>query len=180
VPKDVHEDVLAQLGNRIQHALRAFTPDDAEALRQAVKTYPKSEFYDMEQLLTQLGTGEAAVTILSESGVPTPVVHTRMRPPVSRMGPTDDVDKAARASTLYAKYGERKDSESARELLAARMDKPSQPSQAPAPTPEHKQAARASKVGGGILGDFLKSTAGRQVSREIVRGVFGLLKKQLG
>ena len=146
VPKDIHEDVLAQLGNRVQHALRAFTPDDAEALKQAVKTYPKSGFYDMEQLLTQLGTGEAAVTILSESGVPTPVVHTRLRPPLSRMGPTDNVDKAAKASSLYAKYGERKDSESAREMLAARMEKPSQPSQAPPPSQEHRQAARASKA----------------------------------
>ncbi len=180
LPKDIHEDVLAQLGNRIQHALRAFTPDDAEALRQAVKTYPKSELYDIEELLTQLGTGEAAVTILSESGVPTPVVHTRLRPPVSRMGPTGDVDRAAKASSLYAKYGERKDSESARELLAARLEQPSQPSRAPAPREEHKQAARAAKSGGGVLGSFLKSSAGRQVEREIVRGVFGLLKKQLG
>jgi DNA double-strand break repair helicase HerA and related ATPase len=180
VPKDVHEDVLAQLGNRIQHALRAFTPDDAEALRLAVKTYPKSEFYDMEQLLTQLGTGEAAVTILSESGVPTPVVHTRLRPPLSRMGPADDVDKAAKASTQFAKYGERTESQSAREMLAARMQTQAQPSAAPRPQPEHKQAARAASAGGGVLGGFLKSSAGRQAEREIVRGVFGLLKKQLG
>ena len=90
-PKDVPADVLGQLGNRIQHALRAFTPDDAKALRATVRTFPKSEAYDLEELLTQLGTGEAAVTILSESGVPTPVVHTRMRPPLSRMGPADDV-----------------------------------------------------------------------------------------
>ena len=187
VPKDIHEDVLAQLGNRIQHALRAFTPDDAEALRMAVKTYPKSDFYDIEQLLTQLGIGEAAVTILSESGVPTPVVHTRLRPPLSRMGPTDDVDKAAKASPLYAKYGERRDSESARELLAARMEtqaraqpqSQSSPAPPPQPKPEHKAASRAVSHGGGILGDFLSSTAGRQAEREIVRGVFGLLKKQL-
>jgi DNA double-strand break repair helicase HerA and related ATPase len=184
VPKDIHEDVLAQLGNRIQHALRAFTPDDAEALRLAIKTYPKSEFYDMEQLLTQLGIGEAAVTILSESGVPTPVVHTRLRPPLSRMGPTDDVDKAAKASPLYAKYGERKESQSAREMLAARMQAQAQPQAQPgappAPEPEHQKAAKAVGHGGGILGDFLKSSAGRQAEREIVRGVFGLLKKQLG
>ena len=179
VPKDIHQDVLAQLGNRVQHALRAFTPDDAKALRQAVKTYPKSEFYDIEQLLTQLGIGEAAVTILSENGVPTPVVHTRLRPPLSRMGPTGDVAAAAMASPLYAKYGERKDAESARELLASRMEKPSQPSAAPPPTAAQKKAAAAAKGGGGALDSFLKSSAGRQVEQEIVRGVFGLLKKQL-
>ena len=97
-PKDIPADVLGQLGNRIQHALRAFTPDDEKALRATVRTYPKSDVYDLEQLLTQLGTGEAAVTILSESGVPTPVVHTRMRPPLSRMGlPTTSTVRPRRA-----------------------------------------------------------------------------------
>ena len=94
-PKDIPADVLGQLGNRVQHALRAFTPDDEKALRATVRTFPKSDAYDLEELLTQLGTGEAAVTILCESGVPTPVVHTRMRPPLSRMGPADDVDGVA-------------------------------------------------------------------------------------
>ena len=91
-PKDIDADVLAQLGNRVQHALRAFTPDDAKALKATVRTFPKSDFYDLEELLQQLGIGEAAVTILSENGVPTPVVHTKLRPPRSRMGPADDVD----------------------------------------------------------------------------------------
>ena len=184
VPKDIHEDVLGQLGNRIQHALRAFTPDDAKALRAAVRTYPKSEFYDLEQLLTQLGIGEAAVTILSENGVPTPVVHTRLRPPVSRMGPTDDVDKAAKASPLFSKYGTRVDSQSARELLAARMEQtahatPSQNGDAPVPQEHHKAAAAAVTGGAAVLASVLNSTAGRQVEREVIRGVFGLLKKSL-
>ena len=91
-PKDVPGDVLAQLGNRVQHALRAFTPDDAKALKATVSTFPKSEFYDLASLLTQLGIGEAAVTILSETGVPTPVVHTKLRAPRARMAPADDVD----------------------------------------------------------------------------------------
>ena len=123
-PKDIPDDVLGQLGNRVQHALRAFTPDDEKSLRATVKTYPKSDFYDIATLLTSMGIGEAAVTILSESGVPTPVVHTRLDPPRSRMGPTDDVDAAAKASPLYAKYGTRVDNQSARELLAARMAPP--------------------------------------------------------
>ena len=124
VPKDVHKDVLAQLGNRIQHALRAFTPEDAKALKAAISTYPKSDFYDLEELLPSLGIGEAAVTILSENGVPTPVVHTRMRAPASRMAPADDVDGAAQASSLWAAYGTRADRESARERLAARLEQP--------------------------------------------------------
>jgi len=175
-PKDVPGDVLAQLGNRVQHALRAFTPDDAKALKATVSTFPKSEFYDLASLLTQLGIGEAAVTILSETGVPTPVVHTKLRAPVARMAPADDVDAAAKASPLYAKYGTRVDSQSAREMLAARL--------APTPTPaapaeEHKQAAGAMTEGAGALGDFLNSRQGKQLQKEVIRGVFGLLKKKI-
>ena len=70
--------------------MRAFTPDDAKALKAAASTYPTSEFYDVDELLTSMGIGEAAVTILSEEGVPTPVVHTRLRAPASRIGPADD------------------------------------------------------------------------------------------
>src|SRR6187431_1827215 len=112
-PTDLSEEVLAQLGLRIQHALRAFTPADAKALRATVSTYPRSELYDVETLLTSVGIGEAAVTLLSEQGVPTPVVHTRMVAPASRMDPADDVAGAAKASPLWAKYGERVDAQSA-------------------------------------------------------------------
>jgi hypothetical protein len=178
-PKDVHADVLAQLGNRVQHALRAFTPNDAKALSATVKTFPRSDFYDLEQLLTQLGIGEAAVTILDESGVPTPVVHTKLRPPVSRMGPADDVAAAARASPLWAKYGTRQDSQSAREMLAARLEQPAPPAEAPPATAEHKQAAKAAAGGADAVGNFLKSPTGRSIEREVVRGIFGLLKKSL-
>ena len=85
-PKDVPGDVLAQLGNRVQHALRAFTPDDAKALRAAARTFPTSP-YDLEQLLQSLGTGEAVVTVQSERGTPTPVAWTRLRAPQSSMEP---------------------------------------------------------------------------------------------
>src|SRR3954454_7712436 len=174
-PKDVDEDVLAQLGNRVQHALRAFTEDDAKALAATARTYPKSEFYDLEQLLQQLGIGEAAVTILSENGVPTPVVHTRLRPPLARMGPADNVDATAKDSALYAKYGTRVDSQSARELLAARI----QHSAEPEGKEERAKAARAARDGGDELGDFLKSRTGKQIEREVIRGVFGMLRKRL-
>ena len=178
-PKDIPADVLGQLGNRVQHALRAFTPDDAKALRASVRTYPRSDFYDLEELLTQLGTGEAAVTILSESGVPTPVVHTRMRPPHARMGPADDVDGTAKSSPLYPKYGTRLDSQSAREMLATRLEQPAPGAPSPQPSPRQKKAAEATGGGADAIGDFLKSSSGRALTRDVVRGVFGMLKRSL-
>ena len=178
-PKDIPADVLGQLGNRVQHALRAFTPDDAKALRASVRTYPRSDFYDLEELLTQLGTGEAAVTILSETGVPTPVVHTRMRPPHARMGPADDVDGTAKSSPLYPKYGTRLDSQSAREMLATRLEQPAPGAPSPQPSHRHKKAAEATGGGADAIGDFLKSSSGRALTRDVVRGVFGMLKRSL-
>jgi hypothetical protein len=176
-PKDVPADVLGQLGNRVQHALRAFTPDDEKALRATVRTFPKSDAYDLQELLTQLGTGEAAVTILSESGVPTPVVHTRMRPPLARMGVADDVAGAAAASPLHAKYGTRVDNRSARELLAERLDPPAPGDTSPKPTERQKGAGDAVGKGADAIGDFLESSSGRALTREVVRGMFGMLKK---
>lgn len=121
-PKDVPSDVLAQLGSRIQHALRAFTPDDAKALRATVGTYPTSG-YDLERVLQELGTGEAIVTVMNEKGAPTPVAWTRLRAPQGLMSPTPaaDVQAAVAASPLLATYGTPIDRESAREILAAKM-----------------------------------------------------------
>ena len=87
-PTDVPAPVLAQLGNRVQHALRAFTPDDADALRKTARTFPMTDFYDVEKTITSLGTGEALVTVLSPRGVPTPLAATRLLPPDSLMAPT--------------------------------------------------------------------------------------------
>jgi DNA double-strand break repair helicase HerA and related ATPase len=129
------------------------------------------------------------VTILSESGVPTPVVHTRMTPPASRMGPADDIEGKAQASPLWAKYGQRVDNESAREILAARMAAPAQAASPqdgdgdararPAPDGEHKQAASAMSGGVAAVTTFLQSKEGKQIQKEVARGVFGLLKKRL-
>jgi len=176
-PKDLPESVLAQLGNRVQHALRAFTPDDAKALKATVSTFPKSAFYDLEELLTQMGIGEAAVTILSETGVPTPVVHTRLRAPASRMAPADDVDGAAKASPLFAKYGTRTDTQSARELLAARVEAAAEEKPIGAPKQAKAPAPKASTADS--IGDFLSSRQGKALQKQVVRGVFGMLKKHL-
>ena len=122
-PKDVPSDVLAQLGSRVQHALRAFTPDDAKALKATVGTYPKSG-YDLERVLQELGTGEAIVTVMSEKGAPTPVAWTRLRAPQGLMSPTPDpdIERIIHASPLLAKYGTAIDRESAREILTAKMN----------------------------------------------------------
>jgi len=122
-PKDVPSDVLGQLGSRIQHALRAFTPDDAKALRATVSTYPTSG-YDLERVLQELGTGEAIVTVMSERGAPTPVAWTRLRAPQGLMSPTPDpdIERAVHASPLLATYGTPIDRESAREILTAKMN----------------------------------------------------------
>ncbi len=187
-PKDIPADVLGQLGNRVQHALRAFTPDDQQALNQTVKTFPKSEFYDVEALLTSMGIGEAAVTVLDDHGVPTPLVHCKLPGPRSRMDPADDVDGTAKASPLFAKYGTRIDSESAREVLSARLATATAAAeQASTDAAAQKAAAEAAKArpapkppastAGGV-GDFLSSRQGKQLQKEVLRGVFGLLKKK--
>ena len=122
-PTDVPASVLAQLGNRVQHALRAFTPDDADALRKTARTFPTTEFYDFEKTITSLGIGEALVTVLTPRGVPTPLAATRLLPPDSLMAPipADQFATAVAASTFQAKYGTTVDRESAYERITARL-----------------------------------------------------------
>ncbi|ROP64214.1 helicase HerA-like domain-containing protein [Curtobacterium sp. PhB115] len=122
-PKDFPNDVLAQLGSRIQHQLRAHTPDDAKALRATVSTYPTSD-YDLGEVLTSLATGEAIVTVMNEKGAPTPVAWTRLRAPQGSMDPMPAADMQARvsASPLSVTYGTRVDPDSAHEMLARRME----------------------------------------------------------
>jgi len=123
LPTDVPGPVLSQLGARIQHALRAFTPDDQKALKSTVRTYPTTTVYDLETALTSLGTGEAIVTVLSERGAPTPVAWTRVRAPRSLMGPAEAgaVTAAIASSPLQARYGQSVDRESAYEMLTGRL-----------------------------------------------------------
>ncbi|WP_405018420.1 DUF853 domain-containing protein [Kitasatospora sp. NBC_00070] len=181
-PKDVPADVLAQLGNRVQHALRAFTPDDAKALKATVSTFPKST-YDLTEVLTQLGTGEAVVTVLSEKGAPTPVAATRLRAPQSLMGPVEEaaLRAAVEGSALTARYRDAVDRESAYEKLAARG--------APEPSvaePEPEPEAKPTEEGGGLLGSLLSNpmlksfarSAGTQLGREISRNLFGTSRRR--
>jgi hypothetical protein len=123
VPTDVPSSVLAQLGNRVQHTLRAFTPDDADTLRKTARTFPITTFYDVEETLTSLGIGEALVTVLSPRGVPTPLAATLLGPPDSLMAalPADQVGALAASGVLGAKYGTPVDRESAHEIIGRRL-----------------------------------------------------------
>jgi uncharacterized protein len=187
-PRDLHPDVLAQLGNRVQHALRAFTPDDAKALKATARTFPVSA-YDLEEVLTVLGTGEAVVTVLSEDGAPTPVAWTRLPAPTSLMAPAppEVLDAIVADSPLQATYGQAVDRDSAYERLAARAAAQA-PEDAPAtvPSPVDEDLARlpeASTVPGGgsmidkaLANPALRSAmvaAGTVIGREIARGIFG-------
>ena len=197
-PTDIPDSVLGQLGNRVQHALRAFTPDDAAALAKAVRTYPETDDYDLSRLLTQLGTGEAIVTVLSDRGAPTPVAWTRLLPPRASMGQLDPAaqQQAVLSSPLQPKYGQAIDRESAYEKLAAKLAPPpqeQQPRQLPAPRQEHHEdrgsgggGGGGGAVAGGVLGAVLGSSAFRSftrsaasaLGREITRGMFGTARKR--
>jgi DNA helicase HerA-like ATPase len=122
-PIDVPSPVLAQLGNRVQHALRAFTPEDADNLRKTVRTFPMTDFYDVEKTITSLGIGEALVTVLSPRGVPSPLAAVRLLPPDSLMAPIDEVrfQGLIATSSFRAKYGQAIDRESAHEIIQARL-----------------------------------------------------------
>ena len=123
VPADVPSSVLAQLGNRVQHALRAFTPEDADNLRKAARTFPTTEFYDVEKTLTSLGTGEALITVLSPKGIPTPLAATRLIAPDSLMAPVEEVVFRGHIamSPFQVKYGATVDRDSAHEMITAKL-----------------------------------------------------------
>ena len=195
LPTDVPNDVLSQLGARIQHALRAFTPDDQKALTKTVRTYPKTDIYDLEKALTSLGIGEAIVTVLSENGAPTPVAWTRMRSPRSLMGAigNDAIAAAAKASPLQAKYGQTIDPQSAYEILQNKVAPP--PADAPPPPPAGEPPAPASAEGEvksrgtaepGMVEKMMASpafksalrSAGTVIGREITRSIFGTARRR--
>ncbi|WP_433599165.1 helicase HerA-like domain-containing protein [Nocardia sp. CA-135953] len=183
LPTDIPNPVLSQLGARIQHALRAFTPDDQKALSKTVRTFPKTGVYDLEQALTSLGTGEAIVTVLSEKGAPTPVAWTRIQPPRSLMDTIgeDQIKSRALSSALAAKYGQTIDRESAYEVMAAKATAAQQkPETAPAPgrskaAPEEESAAERIMKNPAVK-SFLRSAA-TAAGREISRSIFGTRKR---
>lgn len=180
-PTDVPESVLGQLGNRIQHALRAFTPNDVDALKKTVNTYPKSDFYEIDKILTSLGTGQALVTVLNEKGIPTEVSATMLTPPRAVMGPLTaaDFDQLVHASAKYAKYKDPIDPESAYDILTKRINEQTAAAEQEKQEAEaQKQAEQESKPKPGeksLVEQVMGATITRQIGKEIVRGIFGIL-----
>ena len=187
-PTDVPDEVLAQLGSRVQHQLRAHTPNDAKALKATVNTYPNSAYDDLGEVITSLGIGEAVVTVMNERGAPTPVAWTRLRAPESLMdaAETSAMEAAVAASPLAPKYAEAIDRESARELLAKKLEEGARKAAEDArveemareqrnervtkksskPAPE-EDSMMESVVKSPVFKDFMRTAA-----REIARGMF--------
>lgn len=183
-PKDIDNDVLAQLGNRVQHAVRAFTPQDAKDLKSSASTFPPSSFYKVEQTLTSLGIGEALVSVLNPKGVPTEAVHLRIATPSSSMGTIEqsDYDAARRASRLASKYATAVDRESAHEILSGKLARAAEvradqeedrarPARAPGRARKEKTVLET------VMGSSVGRQAARTVTQQVIRGLFGLLKR---
>ncbi|GAA3529047.1 helicase HerA-like domain-containing protein [Nocardioides daeguensis] len=193
-PTDVPDDVLAQLGSRIQHQLRAHTPNDAKALKATVDTYPRSAYADLGEVIMTLGIGEAIVTVMGEKGAPTPVAWTRLRAPQSLMAPssTESMEATVAASPRRAKYAEVVDRESAREILAKKLEEGAKAEaeekveKSEKPAAKGKAAPKAKKDEGGAAGEIVKdvvrSSAFKQFMRtaaaEIARGMFGTARRR--
>jgi uncharacterized protein len=186
-PADIPDSILAQLGMKVQHALRAFTAKDRKAIKLAAENYPITEYYETEDLLTNLGIGEAFVSVLNEKGIPTPLAHTLMRPPQSRMDiltPTE-IDQIIGRSELVRKYNQEVDRESAYEILTGKIQEvQQQQAQAEAAEAEQKQASRPApasrqraekSVIEQVAGSTVVRQVGRTVARELTRGLLGVL-----
>ena len=177
-PADIPDSILGQLGMKVQHALRAFTAKDQKAIKLAAENFPISEYYNIEKTLTSMGIGEALVTVLNEKGIPTPLAHTMMRPPLSRIGVLtgDELNDIIDNSEIKEKYEKVVDRESAYEILQGKMSSAKEEE-----TDETEKSTAREKEddsGGGILdtvGNAVNSPVGKIVVREVTRGLLGVL-----
>ncbi|HEY0091082.1 MAG TPA: helicase HerA-like domain-containing protein [Flavobacterium sp.] len=177
-PMDVPNGVLAQLGLKIQHALRAFTANDRKAIKMTAENYPVSEFYKTDEVLTSLGIGEAFVTALSEKGTPTPLAATMMRAPASRMDilTAAEIDEINSKSKLVRKYSELIDRESAYEMLNKKISVAESQS-AEAAQKKVEENKQANPVGDALNNPAAKSVIKVLTSATFIRGAFGVLSK---
>jgi hypothetical protein len=185
-PNDIPESILAQLGLKVQHALRAFTAKDRQAIKLVAQNYPETAFYQVEDLITQLGIGEAFVTALNEKGIPTPLVHSIMTPPQSRMDilNEEEMKMLIQKSNLYKKYKETIDPESAFEILSAKMEQLQQQEaeaeQAKAEAKAAKVTSKPGRVEKSTFEKVINSSVTKQIARTatttITRGLLGALK----
>ena len=176
-PKDVPEDVLAQLGLKIQHALRAFTAKDRKAIKLAAENYPDSEYYDVDETLTQLGIGEAFVSVLNEKGRPTPLAATLMRAPMSRMDvlTKSELKQLIDNSRLYYKYNDVIDRDSAYEILNEKIEKISELEE----VEERKKEASRTRNTASRRSTRMNPVIKVVTSATFIRGVLGILKRVL-
>lgn len=184
-PADIPSDILGQLGLKIQHALRAFTARDRKAIKMASENYPLTDFYDVDQVLTELGTGEAFVTVLDRKGRPTPLVRTMLRAPESRMDvlTQHEIDDLVKNSTLVRRYNKDVDRESAYEILEAKLEEAAR-AEHRAEMEEQREKARSTSSRSRrrekstfekILNSTTTRQIGRTVAREFTRGLLGVL-----
>jgi len=173
-PLDIPDGVLSQLGNRVQHALRAFTPRDQKAVRAAAQTFRSNPNLDTEKTITEMGVGEALVSTLEEKGTPGIVQRTLISPPASRIGPASDSEKSAllKNSPLAGRYDEAVDRQSAHEKLQARSDKAAKEVEK---SPKKKGRQRQSV--GEAMAKSVARAIGSQLGRQIVRGIMGSIFK---
>jgi DNA helicase HerA-like ATPase len=180
-PYDVPEEVLAQLGLKVQHALRAFTEKDRRAIRKTAENYPISEFYKTEELLTSIGIGQALITGLNEKGIPTPLAATHLRAPSSRMGVlnADELQRILQSSALAPKYNDIVDRESAYEILEEKIRSAKGEEIPETPKPKERAREKAVKEEPSFIEKASKNTMVRQVGntvvRELARGILGVL-----
>jgi len=170
-PMDVPADVLAQLGLKVQHALRAFTAADRKVIKQTAENYPETSFYKTEDLITQLGIGEALITILNEKGIPTPLVHCMIRPPQSRMDilTEAEIDTIVSQSKIAEKYNSVIDSQSAYEILSDKLKQASEKED------EKETTTRPSKKEKGFFDDPVVKSMTRTAGNTIIRSLLGVL-----
>lgn len=173
-PMDVPAPVLAQLGLKVQHALRAFTAADRKVIKQTAENYPETEFYKTEDLLTQVGIGEALVTMLNEKGIPTPLVHCMLRPPQSRMDVLSDseIDAIVKQSKIARVYNEEIDQQSAYEMLTEKLDAAAARD---AEVQQEEEQSKSKKDEKGILDNPLVKSFARTAGNQIIRSVLGAI-----
>ena len=190
MPSDIPEAVLAQLGNKVQHALRAYTPNEQKAIKATAQSFRANPAFDCEQVLTELGTGEALVSVLDEEGVPTMVERAYILPPMSHMGTVDESvrESVIKTGPLYDKYNRQIDRDSAYEYLERKLKQ-----EAAEEAEEEKKEVKSSSSGsssgksGGRtrksatekMADTALRTVSREVTRSLTRGLLGSLKKLL-
>jgi len=177
-PMDVPPSILGQLGMKVQHALRAFTANDRKTIKQTAENYPLSDFYKTDELLTQIGIGEALFTCLNEKGIPTPLAATMLVTPRSRMDVLSDgeMDSLVSSSRIAKKYNQEIDNESAYEILIAKLQEAAEKS-APAATKttSTKKQPEEKSILDTVLSSPVAKQVGRTVMTELTRGVLGVL-----